>query len=80
MRTMSQALTLNLPDDAYRALLQAGRDRSEPPENVASRLLAEVLSDPLVSLFGCLEYSSPDVADHHDQYIGESILAERDRG
>jgi hypothetical protein len=77
--TMSQALTLNLPDEAYSALLQAGRDRSEPPEAVASKLLADALSDPLVSLFGCLEYSRPDVAERHDQYIGEGILDERDR-
>jgi hypothetical protein len=76
---MSQALMLNLSDEAYSALVQASRDRSEPPESVASKLLADALSDPLVSLFGCLECSRHDVGELHDQYIGQGILDERDR-
>ena len=76
---MSQTLTLNLPDEAYKTLVQACRDRGELPETVASQLLADALSDPLVSLFGCLEYSRPDVAERHDEYIGAGIGAEQDR-
>jgi hypothetical protein len=71
---MSQTLTLNLPDEIYNALVQACRDRGELPETVAAQLLADALSDPLVSLFGCLEYSPPDVAEKHDEYIGVAIV------
>jgi hypothetical protein len=44
MITMSQALTLMLPDETYGALVRACRDRCETPETVASRLLASALS------------------------------------
>jgi len=76
---MSQTLTLNLPDEAYNALVRACQDRGELPEAVASQLLADALSDPLISLFACLEYSRPDVAERHDEYIGAGISAEQNR-
>ena len=76
---MGHTLTLNLPDNAWQDLLRASHDRNEPPEVVAEKLLSEAVSDPLMSLFGCLEYSSSDIGERHDEYIGQSILDEAER-
>jgi hypothetical protein len=77
---MGHSITLNLPERAWQDLLRAGRERNEPPEAVAESLLSDAVSDPLMSLFGSLEYTSPDVSEKHDDYIGAGIRAEQDRG
>jgi hypothetical protein len=77
---MGHSITLNLPEKAWQDLVRAGRERNEAPERVAEQLLSEVVSDPLVSLFGSLECSSPDISERHDEYIGAGIQAERERG
>jgi hypothetical protein len=76
---MGHSITLNLPDDAWQNLLRASRDRNETPEMAAEKLLSEAVSDPLMSLSGCLEYSRADISERHDEYIGAGILAELDR-
>ncbi len=70
---------MNLPDKAWQDLLRAGHERNESPETVAEKLLADVVSDPLMSLFGSLEYSSPDISERHDEYVGLGIRAEQGR-
>jgi len=77
---MGHSITLNLPEKAWQDLLRAGVERNEAPEAVAETLLSDAVSDPLMSLFGCLEYSSSDIAERHDDYIGLSIRAEQDQG
>jgi hypothetical protein len=75
---MGHSITLSLPEKAWQDLLRAGRERNEAPEVVAEQLLSEVISDPLISLFGSLEYHTPDVGERHDEYIGAGIHAEQD--
>jgi hypothetical protein len=77
---MGHPITLNLPDKTWEDLLRAGYERNEEPEALAQKLLANAVSDPLISLFGCLEYSSSDISERHDEYIGAGIQAESDRG
>jgi hypothetical protein len=77
---MGHSITINLSDKAYEDLLRASRDRNEAPEAVAEKLLSDAVSDPLISLFGSLEFSSPDIAERHDEYIGAGIHADQDRG
>lgn len=77
---MGHSITINLSDKAWQDLLRAGQDRNEAPEAVAEKLLSDVISDPLMSLFGSLEYSSADISERHDEYIGAGIHAEQDRG
>lgn len=77
---MSHSITLNLPEEAWLDLLRAGRDRNQEPEAVAEQLLCDAVSDPLMSLFGSLEYSSSDLSDRHDEYLASGIHAEQDRG
>ncbi len=76
---MGHSITLNLPEKAWQDLLRAGRDRNQPPEAVAEQLLADAVSDPLMSLFGSLEYHTSDISERHDEYIGAGIRAEQDR-
>ena len=76
---MGHSITLNLPDKAWQDLLRAGRERNETPETVAEKLLSDAISDPLMSLFGCLEYSGSDISERHDEYIGAGIHAEQGR-
>ncbi len=76
---MGHSITLNLPEKAWEDILRAGRERNEAPEAVAETLLSDAVSDPLMSLFGCLEHSTSDVAERHDEYIGLGIRAEQDR-
>ena len=76
---MGHSITLNLPDKAWQDLLRAGRERNQAPEIVAEALLSDVIADPLMSLFGSLEYSRSDISERHDEYIGAGIRAEQGR-
>ena len=76
---MGHTITLNLPEDAWQGLVRAGRDRSQTPETVATQILSGVVSDPLISLFGCLEFSASGLSERHDDYIGAGIRAESGR-
>jgi hypothetical protein len=76
---MSHKLTLELPDEAYESLVQAGQEKGESPETVASQVLTIRFTDPLVKLFGALEYVRDDISERHDEYIGKGILDEPDR-
>jgi len=78
-KIMDHSITLSLPEKAWQDLLRASRDRREAPEVVAEKVLRDAVSDPLKSLFGCLEYSSPDISERHDEYIGTGIRAEQGR-
>ena len=77
---MGHSITLNLPDKVWQDLLRAGHDRNQSPETAAEALLAAAITDPLMSLFGSLEYSSSDISERHDEYIGAGIRAEQGRG
>jgi hypothetical protein len=77
---MGHSITLNLPEKTWQDLLRAGRDRQQAPEAVAEQLLADAVSDPLMSLFGSLEYPVSDISERHDEYIGAGIRSEQDRG
>jgi hypothetical protein len=75
---MSHMVTLNLSDEAYDELLRAARDRDQSPESVASRILDDSLSDPLLRLSGCIESPVTDLSERHDEYLGQELLATHD--
>jgi hypothetical protein len=64
MTAMPRALTLNVPDDLYEALVRiAGRTRQTPEQLAEGWLAAGVKrfdEDPLLNLAGCVE-APPDV-------------------
>lgn len=71
---MSHTLTLELPDEAYDSLIQAGQLRGEAPGAVATQLLTDILSDPLMRLAGSLSAPVSDIGERHDEYIGQGLL------
>jgi hypothetical protein len=75
---MGHSITLNLPEEAWENLLRAGRERRQDPEAVAESLLSDAVSDPLMSLFGCVEHKTSDISERHDEYIGIGIRTEQD--
>ncbi len=76
---MGHSITLNLTEKVWQDLLRAGRERNQAPEIAAEALLSDVIADPLISLFGSLEYSRSDISERHDEYIGAGIRAEQGR-
>lgn len=71
---MGHTLTLELTDDAYDSLVQAGQIRGQAPGAVATQLLTDILSDPLMCLAGSLSAPVSDVGERHDEYIGQGLL------
>ena len=73
---MGNALTIHLEDDVYSRLVQAGRMRGQTIESVASRLVDDSLTDPLLSLSGCLEFSRPDTTLEIAEDLGAFLAAD----
>lgn len=76
---MSHTLVLNVSDDAYEELVRASNQKRQSPEMLASKMLNELLPDPLLKLVGTIKSSVPDVAARHDEYIGDGIHAGHSR-
>lgn len=75
---MSRKLTVELSDEAYESLVEAGRGKGESPEALASRLLIASFTDPLLRLAGCIKSPIKDIADEHDEYLGRAIMDRHD--
>ena len=75
---MSRKLTLKLPDEAYQSLVQAGQEQGESPETVASRVLTQSFTDPLLKLSGSIRTAPRDLSRRHDKYLGEELAATHD--
>ena len=75
---MSHKLTLELPDEAYESLVQAGREKGESPETLASQIVTQSFTDPLLKLSGCIKTAPRDVSRRHDKYLSEELLATHD--
>jgi hypothetical protein len=70
---MSHRLVLDVSDEAYEELVRVSGERSQAPELVASKILNDLLPDPLLKLTGAIKSPATDVASRHDDYIGEGI-------
>ena len=77
---MSQHLSLNVPDDLFASLKRAADQAGSTPEQVAANRLAEDAQrreqDPLLKLLGSIDSDITDVAENHDKYIGDGLMAE----
>lgn len=80
---MSKTLTITLSDTLEQALRQTAAQANQSTEELIVQLLSKTLmtageedSDPLVDLFGSIQSDVPDLADHHDAYIGQSMNEE----
>lgn len=80
---MSQHLSLDIPDELFASLEKAAAQTRSTPEQVAAKRLAEDArrreEDPLLKLLGSIDSDISDVAENHDKYIGEGLMAETRR-
>ena len=80
---MSRTITLEIPEETYEAIeIQAETKGVEPAQMVVewlseairqARIAAE---DPLDALIGTLECKVIDVAERHNDYIGQALAKE----
>ena len=72
-RSMSRTLVLSLSDEAYEELARVSSEERLAPELVASKILNDLLPDPLLRLSGAIQSPVADAGIHHDEYIGEGV-------
>ncbi len=79
---MTHVLALELPQQAYEALMKAAKRQGQRPEAVAVQWLATAsesqIDDPFEQFIGAFSSNVPDWADRHDEYIGRAMLPEYD--
>jgi hypothetical protein len=72
---MGHAMTLNVPEELYRSLVQRAEKVGQKPESLAVQLLKAAtdpgVSDPLEPFIGAFSSQGSDWADRHDDYLGK---------
>jgi predicted transcriptional regulator len=80
---MSQALTVQIPDETYQALLRLAEEAGWTPERWATEcLIADVHridNDPLLKLAGCIDVDLGDAVEKHDYWFGHTMTEEEER-
>jgi hypothetical protein len=79
-------LTIDLPEALQQSLLSQAAQTHTTPEQFIIQLLTQNLipntppsdltNDPLFQLIGCIDSDILDVAEKHDEYIGQAISEE----
>lgn len=82
-------LTIDLPEALQQSLLSQAAQTHTTPEQFIIQLLTQNLipttpppdltNDPLFQLIGCIDSDILDVAEKHDEYIGQAIYEEMHR-
>jgi hypothetical protein len=68
---MTHTLTLEVPDQIYRSILEKASESGKPIEEIVlDRLAKEMADDTFEKLIGSLDADVSDWADNHDKYIG----------
>jgi hypothetical protein len=77
---MSRTLSLDIPDELYQALQDFASRDGKTPEDVSVAWLTAMMeciaNDPLMKLAGTLDSGVPDLAERHDEYLGQQLEAE----
>lgn len=72
---MDHTMTLNVPEELYRSLVQRAEEAGQEPESLAVQLLARATepgaNDPLEAFIGAFDSQGSDWADRHDAYLGK---------
>lgn len=75
---MSQALTLQIPEDLYQPLVEISKRRGQSPEEFTLQWLKisiqHFADDPLEVLIGSVQSDIPDWTENHDRHLGENLL------
>jgi hypothetical protein len=77
------ALTIEVPDSLYEALVRRAALDKQPPDQFALKLIENAIKadrlddeDPLLSLAGIFESPHRDISEKHDDYIGQQIMTD----
>jgi len=80
---MERTITLEIPEETYEAIEMQAESKGVKPAQIVMEWLSEALKrvqaaekDPLEALVGSLECKVTDVAEHHDDYIGQALAKE----
>ncbi len=72
---MGHTMTLNMPEELYRSLVQRAKKVGQEPESLAVQLLTTATepdaNDPLEPFIGAFSSQGSDWADRHDTYLGK---------
>lgn len=72
---MGHTMTLNVPEELYRSLVQRAEEVGQEPESLAVELLTTATElgadDPLEAFIGAFSSQGSDWADRHDAYLGK---------
>ncbi len=75
---MGHALTIDIPDETFETLQHLAKFANYTPEEWVAQWLASMVlrvnRDPLLKLAGMIESGVTDVAERHDDYLGEAAL------
>lgn len=75
---MNQVLMLQIPEELYQPLVEIAQRRGQSPEEFTIQWLAasiqQFVDDPLEQFIGAVNSGIPDWSEHHDQYLGQTII------
>lgn len=72
-----RTLTLELTEDIYKFALKTANEKNQTLEEWVFELMLQNLQeepDPLAPFIGSFHSETPDLAEKHDQYLGEAVL------
>jgi hypothetical protein len=77
---MAHSLTIDIPEPVYHTLEKWAAQEGTTPEALAgdwvARRLIELENDPLMRWAGAIDSDVADVAQRHDEYLGQSLSRE----
>jgi hypothetical protein len=80
---MSRTITLEISEETYEAIETQAETKGVEPAQMIVEWLSEVFrqsqiaaEDPLAALIGTLECKATDIAERHDDYIGQALAKE----
>ncbi len=81
---MTRTLTIELPEEVFRFLAQRATGQGKTPEALAAEWLARSVAsgsdDPLMKWAGAVDSDAADVAERHDDYLGQALYRELQGG
>lgn len=74
---MAKTVTLELTDIVYKLLSETSAQSGQTPEQMilewVEERIQQTIQDPLLQLAGIIEAEVTDVAERHDDYIGQAL-------
>lgn len=74
---MAHSLTVTLDENTYDHLMALADREGQSAEEWVRATVANIFDDPLIALAGSIDSGVPDLAERHDQYLGEILAGDR---